>query len=86
MLSYFDLPLLSNSYDLLNEAGTAMKALWPDHYEIELKQIIADWNNPEENTLFKERELAQANIRKVEAQTHGDQRILASLKNKLKEI
>lgn len=86
MLSYFDLPLLSNSYDLLYEAGTAMKALWPDHYEIELKQIIADWNNPEENTLFKERELAQANIRKVEAQANGDQRILASLKNKLKEI
>lgn len=46
LLSYFDLPLCSNSYDLLFEAGTAMKALWPEHYEIELKQIMAEWNNP----------------------------------------
>lgn len=84
MLSYFDLPLCSNSYDLLHEAGVAMKALWPDHYEIELKQIMAEWNNPEENTLLKERELTIANIRKVEAQ--GDGRLIGSLKAKLAEI
>ena len=84
MLSYFDLPLLSNSYDLLHEAGAAMKALWPDHYEIELKQIMAEWNNPEENTLLVEREQMQMNIKKAEA--HGDPRILASLKEKLNEI
>jgi hypothetical protein len=84
MLSYFDLPLVSNSYDLLHEAGSAMKALWPDHYEIELKQIMAEWNNPEENTLLKERELMMANIRKVEAQ--GDGRLIGTLKGKLVEI
>ena len=61
-----------------------MKALWPDHYEIELKQIMAEWNNPEENTLLVEREQMQMNIKKAEAQ--GDPRILASLKTKLNEI
>jgi hypothetical protein len=74
MLSYFELPIISNSYDLLYEIGNAMKALWPDHYEIELKQIIAEWNNPEENTLFKERELTLSNLRKMEAQ--GDVRLV----------
>jgi len=34
LLSYFDLPLISNSYDLIYEIGFAMKSLWPDHYEI----------------------------------------------------
>ena len=42
-----------------------MKALWPDHYEIELKQIMAEWNNPEENTILVEKELTLVNIRKV---------------------
>lgn len=55
LLSYFDLPPISNSFDLLYEAGRTMKVLWPDHYEIELKQLMADWNNPEENSLLKER-------------------------------
>lgn len=32
-----------------------MKGIWPDHYEIELKQLMSDWNNPEENTLIKEK-------------------------------
>jgi hypothetical protein len=34
LLSYFDLPLISCSFDLLYETGHAMRALWPDHYEI----------------------------------------------------
>jgi hypothetical protein len=74
MLSYFDLPLISNSYDLLYEIGNAMKALWPDHYEIELMQIMSDWTNLEENNLLKEKELTLANIRKVEAQ--GETRLI----------
>ena len=84
MLSYYDLPLISCSYDLLFEIGTAMRALWPDHYEIEMKQIMAEWNNPEENSLLKERELALANIAKLEAQ--GDKRLLDSLRGKLRDI
>ena len=32
LLSYFDLPPVSCSFDLLFEVGRAMKALWPDHY------------------------------------------------------
>ena len=65
MISYFDLPIISHSYDLIFEISRAMKALWPDHYEIELKQIMAEWNNPEENTILVEKELTLVNIRKV---------------------
>jgi len=61
-----------------------MKAIWPDHYEIELKQLMSDWNNPEENTLFKEKELAEANIKKAEAR--NDTQIVNSLKAKLRSI
>ena len=32
LLSYFDMPPISCSFDLLFEAGRAMKALWPDHF------------------------------------------------------
>ena len=32
LLSYFDLPPISCSFDLLFETGRAMKALWPDHF------------------------------------------------------
>ena len=32
LLSYFDLPPISESFDLLFEVGRAMKALWPDHF------------------------------------------------------
>lgn len=67
MLSYFDLPLISNSFDLLYELGNAMKALWPDHYEIELKQIMAEWNDPEENTLIKEKQMAKNMIQRLRA-------------------
>jgi hypothetical protein len=45
---------------------------------------MADWNNPEENTLLKERELAIANIRKAEA--HADPRIASALQSKLENI
>lgn len=55
LLSYFDLPPISCSFDLLFETGRTMKTLWPDHYEIELKQQMSDWNSPEENSLLKER-------------------------------
>jgi hypothetical protein len=55
LLNFYDLPPISCSFDLLFEAGRAMKALLPDHYEIELKQLMADWHNPEENNLLKEK-------------------------------
>lgn len=84
LLSYFDLPPITCSFDLILEAGHAMKSIWPDHYEIELKQLMSDWNNPEENTLLKEREMAEANIKKVE--THSDLQIVAALKGKLRAI
>ena len=45
---------------------------------------MAEWNNPEENTLLIEKEQMQMNIKKAE--TQGDPRILASLKTKLNEI
>lgn len=45
---------------------------------------MAEWNNPEENSLLKERELALANIAKLEAQ--GDKRLLDSLRLKLRDI
>jgi hypothetical protein len=84
LLSYFDLPIICNSYDLIYELGIAMRALWPDHYEIELKQVMAEWNNPEENNLLKEKELTLANIRKMEEQKNT--RVLESLENKLNNI
>lgn len=61
-----------------------MRALWPDHYEIELKQVMAEWNNPEENNLIKEKELTIANIKKMEEQKN--MRVLESLENKLNNI
>jgi hypothetical protein len=84
LLSYFDLPPISCSFDLLFEVSRAMKALWPDHYEIELKQLMADWNNPEENNLFKERELAQTNIKKAEG--HADNQLMNALHAKFNMI
>ena len=65
LLSYFDLPPISESFDLLYEVGRAMKALWPDHFEIQLKELTADWNNLEENNLLKEKEFAQMNVKKA---------------------
>lgn len=55
MLSYYDMPLISNSLDLIFQIGEAMKALRPEHYEIEMKQVMSEWHNPEENTLLKEK-------------------------------
>ena len=42
---------------------------------------MAEWNNPEENNLIKERELTIANIKKMEEQKN--MRVLESLENKL---
>lgn len=43
---------------------------------------MADWNNPEENNLLKEKELAQANIKK----TDSDSRLMGALQAKLAMI
>ena len=34
LLSYYDLPIISHSFDLINQVGEAMKNLRPEHYEI----------------------------------------------------
>lgn len=41
LLSYFSMPILSNSLDLVSSLATAMRALRPDHYELDLRQIVA---------------------------------------------
>ena len=84
LLSYFDLPPISNSYDLLFKAAIAMKSLWPTHYVIELRQIMSGWHNPEENTLLKEKEMAIKNIHKLQAQ--GDERLIDTLRGKVSSI
>ena len=55
LLSYYDMPIVSNSLDLIFLVGDAMRNLRPEHYEMEMKEIMAEWHNPEENTLRKEK-------------------------------
>lgn len=55
MLSYYDMPIISNSLDLIFQIGETMKSLRPDHYEIEMKQVMAEWHNPDENTKLKDK-------------------------------
>ena len=49
------MPIVSNSLDLIFLVGDAMRNLRPEHYEMEMKEIMAEWHNPEENTLRKEK-------------------------------
>lgn len=65
MLSYYDMPIISSSFDLIFQIGEAMKNLRADHYEIEMKQVMAEWHNPDENTVFKEKELLEKNIKSL---------------------
>ena len=55
MLSYYDMPIIKTSFDLIFQIGEAMKNLRPSHYEIEMKEVMAEWHNPDENTLYKEK-------------------------------
>ena len=80
LLSYFDLPPITNSFDLLFEVGRAMKALWPDHFEIELKQLMSEWISSEDDDLAKEKELAEMNVRKAEG--HADGELMRALRMK----
>lgn len=41
MLSYYDMPIISTSFDLIYQIGETMKNLRPQHYEIEMKEIMA---------------------------------------------
>lgn len=41
MLSYYDMPIIANSLDLIFQIGEAMKSLRPEHYEIEMKQVMS---------------------------------------------
>lgn len=84
MLSYYDMPIISNSLDLIFQIGEAMKALRPDHYEIEMKQVMSEWHNPEENTKLKDKEIIEGNIRKMEARADQNENVLLRLRTQLK--
>ena len=62
-MNYYDTPIISNFFDLILEVGQAMRNLRSEYYEIEMKQIMAEWHSSEENTRRKEKELLEANIR-----------------------
>jgi hypothetical protein len=84
MLSYYDMPIISNSLDLIYQIGGAMKALRPEHYEIEMKQVMSEWHNPEENTLLKEKELILKNITELGKQKNKDKGLLPKFNEKLR--
>ena len=46
MVSYYNLPIISSSLDLIHYISIVMKILRPEHYEIEIKQTMAEWNDP----------------------------------------
>ena len=55
MLSYYDMPIMSSSFDLVYQIGETMKKIRPEHYENDMKEVMAEWNNPEDNVLRKEK-------------------------------
>jgi hypothetical protein len=88
MLSYYDMPIISNSLDLIFQIGEAMKSLRSEHYEMELKQVMSEWHNPEESTLLKERELLLKNIAELEVKKNKnkEKELLPKFRSKLKEV
>lgn len=47
MLSYYDMPIISTSFDMIYQIAETMKKLRPDHYENEMKEVMGTWYNPE---------------------------------------
>ena len=42
MLSYYNLPVIASSLDLILLIVGVMKGLRPEHYEISVKQVISE--------------------------------------------
>ena len=65
MLSYYNLPMISCSLDLIEKLVIVMKALRPTHYEIEIKQIVSGINDPEDNTDLNEKNMIIKEIKNL---------------------
>ena len=53
MLSYYDIPIICNSMDLVFPIVSAMKFLRPESFLNEIQETISDFENPDEYPAIK---------------------------------